>query len=102
GPDDPLFFDPDAETPQPLSLAGIEHATVRVLDAAGTCPAWIYAHQHTGGLLPRPDGGFVTDADRAEWTEAVDRYLRLHPNDQVDHAAETGKLRTALAVITLA
>jgi hypothetical protein len=101
GPEDPLFFDPDADQPQPVSLAGIEQATVGMLEAAGICPAWIYAHQHTGGLLPRPDGTFVTDADHAEWTEAVDRYLRLHPDDHVDPDSETGKLRVALAVMTI-
>ena len=35
GPDDPLFFDPDADEPQPMSLPGVETATVSMLEAAG-------------------------------------------------------------------
>ena len=86
GPDDPLFFDPDADEPQPMSLPGLETATVGMLEAAGISPAWIYAYQYTGGLLPRPDGGFASERDQAEWDEVIGRYLKLHhAQGQVDH-----------------
>jgi hypothetical protein len=98
GPDDPLFFDPDADEPQPLPATGMETATVAMLEAAGISPAWIYAYQNTGGLLPGPDGTFVTASDRAEWDEAVSRYAGLH---QPGHQAETSKLRSALAMMTM-
>jgi hypothetical protein len=97
-PNDLLFFDPDADEPQPLRRVDIEHATTRMLEAAGISPAWVYANQHTDGLLPRPDGGFNSDADRRDWDEAIDRYLRTHPKLTIDHNAELGKLRTVLAV----
>ena len=102
GPDDPLFFDPDADEPQPLPVTGMETATVAMLEAAGISPAWIYAYQNTGGLLPGPDGTFATASDRAEWDEAVSRYASLHPPGQPpDHQAETRKLRGALAMMTM-
>jgi len=102
GPEDPVFFDPDAEEPQPFSLPGLETQTVAMLEAAGISPAWIYAYQHTDGLLPRLDGSFVSESDRAEWHEAVDRYMKLHqPHDQVDHEAETAKLQGILIAMTL-
>ncbi len=102
GPDDPVFFDPDADQPRPIPAAGLEAATVVMLEAAGISPAWIYAYQNTGGLLPRPDGTFATPRDRAEWDEAVSRYTRLHqPGQPPDHQAETGKLRGALTGMTL-
>ena len=102
GPDDPLFFDPDADEPQPLPAAGMETATVGMLEAAGISPAWIYAFQNTGGLLPGPDGTFATASDRAEWDEAVSRYASLHQLGQLpDHQAETRKLRSALAMMTM-
>jgi len=102
GPDDPLFFDPGAGQPQPVSLPGLETATVDMLEAAGVCPAWIYAYQHTGGLLPRPDGSFVTGRDQAEWEEAVGRYLKVHdPEGEVDHEAEARKLQTIMTGVTL-
>src|SRR6266540_2326965 len=101
GPGDPVFFDPDADEPRPMPLAGMERASTDMLRAAGVCGAWIYACQHTGGLLPRPDGTFNTAADAAEWQEAVDRYLRTHPGETVDEAAELAKLRAMLAMISL-
>ena len=102
GPDDPLFFDPDADEPQPVSLTGLETATVAMLEAAGICPAWIYAYQHTGGLLPRPDGSFATGRDQAEWDEVISRYVRVHqPGAAVDHQAETRKLQNIMTIMTL-
>ncbi len=102
GPDDPLFFDPDADEPQPLPATGVEAATVAMLEAAGISPAWIYAYQNTGGLLPGPDGTFASPSDRAEWDEAVSRYADLHqPGRPPDHQAETRKLRSALTMMTM-
>ena len=102
GPDDPLFFDPDAGHPQPVSLPGLETATVGMLEAAGICPAWIYAYQHTGGLLPRPDGSFASGRDQAEWDEVISRYVRVHqPGAEVDHEAETRKLQNIMTIVTL-
>jgi hypothetical protein len=80
----------------------METATVAMLEAAGISPAWIYAGQNTGGLLPRPDGTFATASDRAEWDEAVSRYAGLHqPGGLPDYQAETRKLRSALAMMTV-
>jgi hypothetical protein len=101
GPDDPIFFDPDADEPRPMPAAGMESATTTMLTAAGICGAWVYACQHTDGLLPRPDGSFNTEADAREWQGNVDRYLRAHPGDTVDDATELGKLRAMLAMISL-
>ncbi len=102
GPDDPLFFDPDADLPQPMSLPGLETATVGMLEAAGISPAWIYACQNTGGLLPRPDGSFASGRDQAEWDEAISRYVRVHqPGSKIDHEAETRKLQNIMTSVTL-
>lgn len=102
GPDDPVFFDPDADEPQPFSLIEAENDTVALLEAAGVSPAWIYAYQHTDGLLPRADGSFASERDRTEWNEAVGRYVELHqPGVHVDHDAETRKLQNIMVGMTL-
>jgi hypothetical protein len=102
GPGDPLFFDPGADEPRPVSLPHLETATVGMLEAAGISPAWIYAYQHTGGLLPRPDGSFASERDQAEWDDAVGRHAKLHqPGGEVDHEAETRRLQNALTGVTL-
>jgi hypothetical protein len=101
GPDDPIFFDPDADEPRPIRIADLEQGTTAMLEAAGICGAWIYASQHTDGLLPRPDGGFNSDADRRDWDEAIARYRRNHPDAVIDDEAELGKLRTTLAIASI-
>lgn len=102
GPEDPIFFDPDADEPRPARLADMEQYTTDLLQAAGISGAWIYAYQHTDGLLPRPDGTFNSDADRRDWDEQIDRYLRAHPGTTVDHDLQLAKLRTVLALSSIA
>src|ERR1035441_2895272 len=51
GPEDPIFFDPDADTPQPVSKAGLDEMTGQILNAAGKVgvrPELIYAMKKTG------------------------------------------------------
>jgi len=73
-----------------------------MLEAAGICPAWIYAYQHTGGLLPRPDGSFATARDQAEWDEVISRYVRVHqPGATIDHQAQTRKLANIMTIMIL-
>jgi hypothetical protein len=85
-----------------MSLPGVGTATVSMLEGAGISPAWIYAYQHTDGLLPRPDGSFTSERDSAEWHDAVDQYMKLHQAaSPVDHEAETRKLQNVLIAVTL-
>jgi len=100
-PDDPLFFDPDADEPQPVSALHWSRPPSTCSPRPESPGLDLRLPQHRG-LLPRPDGVFLTDADEAEWTDAVDRYNRLHPDTALDHDIEAGKLRAALAVIALA
>jgi len=85
-----------------VSLPGLETETVGMLEAAGICPAWIYAYQHTGGLLLGSDGSFASRRDQAEWVEVISRYVRVHqPGATVDHQAETRKLANIMTSVTL-
>jgi hypothetical protein len=100
-PEDPLFFDPDSDTPTALDPMKVEQATVAHLSALGIAPAWIYAAQHTDGLLPMLDGRFRTANDRREWEAAVATYLTTHPGTTVDTNAELRKLRIGAAAASL-
>src|SRR5215470_17590266 len=51
GPNDPVFFDPDATEPVPMSAVKLEAETVEAMRKAGTPPQIIYAYKRTGGLL---------------------------------------------------
>lgn len=102
GPSDPVFFDPDADEPRPLRMDGARETTVAMLKAAGISPAWIYAYEHTDGLLPTFDGSFLSEQDQAGWDDKVEEYIELHdPDLEVDHDAETRNLQGMLVASTL-
>ena len=76
GPDDPVFFDPDADTPQPFPLEKYLEESTAAMVAAGIRPEIIYAHRKTGGLLVTEENQAKLSAeDIAEWEAAIDEYL---------------------------
>ena len=78
GPDDPFFFDPDADTPRFRSPADAGYALAKLaelIQEAGADPAHIYAFHKTGGLLP-PGAAPMTPSELAEWEAAVEEYYR--------------------------
>ena len=83
GPNDPVFFDPNASTPQPIDLADFMADTTKLLEEAGLDPATIYAVQQTGMLPPFP-GHKYNKADLAEWDAAIASYHVAHTNDPAD------------------
>jgi hypothetical protein len=102
GPSDPVFFDPDADEPRPLRTDCAREATVAMLEAAGVSPAWIYAYEHTSGLLPLSNGSFLSEQDQTEWDDMVEEYIELHdPDLEVDHDVETRNLQGMLVASTL-
>lgn len=96
GPDDPVFFDPDAETPQLPSLSSVETHGVELLETIGLSVAWIFAYRETKGLLPRLDGTFLTERDAAEWDAAVARYVEQAGDEFPDFEDNMEILRTNL------
>ena len=51
GPEDPIFFDLDADTPQPISKSGLAEMMGQLLSAAGKAdirPELIHAMKKTG------------------------------------------------------
>jgi hypothetical protein len=101
GPDDPLFFDPDADEPRPLNRVAVEAGMVDAMERAGVSPAQIYAFQQTGII---PVEGLLDNvpAERLqEFYLAVRRYERLHlsaeENAEIDvaEAHETAVLAVA-------
>src|SRR5215813_9314450 len=78
GPNDPVFFDPDAPEPVPMSAVTIEAETVEAMRKAGTPPQIIYAYKRTGGLLLREDMREHWPQDRVkEWDDAIDEYFAI-------------------------
>ena len=78
GPDDPVFFDPDADTPQFCGSEATDHVTdqmVEAMSAAGVRPELIYAFRKTGRIVTEDNWHLLNQADRKEWADAVNEYF---------------------------
>ncbi len=77
GPDDPVFFDPDADTPQPLDLERHEKDLADAMAAAGIHPRLIYASRKTGLLVTEENLDKLPAEALEEWNAALDEYDEL-------------------------
>ena len=76
GPEDPFFFDPDADTPQFRSPQDADVAIdllARLMGEAGVDAASIYAFKKTGGLFPTASLA-LSPEERVEWNAAMQEY----------------------------
>lgn len=78
GPNDPVFFDPDAADPAPMSAVKVEADVLEVMRKAGTPPQIAYAYKRTGGLLLTEDMREHWPPDRVkEWDNAIEEYFAI-------------------------
>ena len=75
GPEDPIFFDPDADTPQPFRLEKFLEESTEAMVAAGIRPEIIYAHRKTGLIVTEENLEKLSAEDIAEWEAAIDEYF---------------------------
>jgi hypothetical protein len=77
GPGDPVFCDPDADTPQRLSEEVLMRQMVSAMETAGLDPLLIHAYQRTG-LLPTANTlQSLSTHDLADWNAACKEYRKL-------------------------
>jgi hypothetical protein len=78
-PEDPILFDENADTPQPMALDEIEREVLEFLAAVNLDPAFIHAYKVTGRLVSEENLHLFTEEEIQEWGDAVAEYQRLHP-----------------------
>jgi hypothetical protein len=76
-PSDPVFFDPESDTPKPFSPAVLRDQVLESMRTAGTRSELIYAYGKTGMLVGDEAYTTMSPADKAEWDGAVAEYFRL-------------------------
>jgi hypothetical protein len=69
-----VFFDPEADTPQPFPRQTYHDGMLKMLRAMGAAPEIIYAFEKTGRIVTAENMPSLTDAELAEWEHAVDEY----------------------------
>ena len=77
GPDDPLFFDPYADTPQPINEEQIKREMAEAMHQAGIDERRIYAYRKTGMLITETNLSQWSAKDFAEYQAALDEFDRL-------------------------
>jgi hypothetical protein len=85
GAGDPVFFDPDADTPQPISSKQMDEISQKinqVMGEVGIDPALIYATQKTGRIAPPSEWAYdaMSPEEKAEWHAAIDEYETIAAN----------------------
>jgi hypothetical protein len=76
GPNDPVFFDPDKDTPTPIDSDDMEADVLQAMGKAGIPPQFAYAYKKTGLLGLGDMSGWPEDR-RKEWEDAIDEYFEL-------------------------
>lgn len=77
GKGDPVFFDPEADTPQPMKEESLEREVLGAMKTAGLGADLIYAYRQTGFLVLESMRGQVPPEDLAEWNAAIAEYDQL-------------------------
>lgn len=94
-PEDPVFFDPEADEPREMTsaqVAEIEREASKAMREAGLSEAYIYAWKKTGMLLTQDNEDLFTEEELDEFDAAMDevrgpRVWAFEPDAEVD--AET-------------
>lgn len=77
-PEEPVFFNPEADQPEFLSMSVIESATVEFLKAMKVDPAFVHAYILTGLLVTEDNVHLFTQDEIEDWTDAVIEYRQIH------------------------
>jgi|SRR5579859_649904 len=79
GPNDPIFFDPDADTPQPYPEEKFRREWNEMMDEAVRAgdirPELAYAAKKTGFIVTESNKKKLTRQQLTEWDDAVQEYL---------------------------
>lgn len=79
---DPIFFDPDFDTPQPIDPDKFHRQMMEVFKAAGTPGYLVYAWEKTGLMVSAENEHMLSKKDLREWDAAIEEYWRLHPEER--------------------
>jgi len=74
GPDDPIFFEHDADTPQPMSAESYTQRLAEACEAAGIAPRLAYAVKKTGLIMGEENRDRFSEEQRRAWDDAVAEY----------------------------
>lgn len=72
---DPIFFDPDAETPMPMDLKKVHQQTLEVMREANTPKHLVYIYEKTGRILSQESYERLDYFEKKEVDDAYDEFF---------------------------
>jgi hypothetical protein len=76
GPNDPVFFNPEEDTPVPLSDDEYDQAVLAAMAQAGLDPARIYAFKRTDRMVTEHNKHLLSKKQLQQWDDAISEYHR--------------------------
>lgn len=101
GPNDPVFFDPDADEPSPLSAKKVDKHIIAAMQTAGTPPEIVYAYKKTGMLLLDKLKPTYPATAVAEWDAAVDEYFAMESDSTHSDASPDKDIGATIPATTI-
>ena len=77
GPEDPVFFDADADMPQLSDPEKAEEVLLTAMRQAGIAPELIHTILRTGRFVTEENSALLSEEDLAEWQAAIEEYQHL-------------------------
>jgi hypothetical protein len=99
GPDDPVFFDPDADAPTPMSQSNVTSMFDELVEAAeqaGIDPAKMKASRDLGYIVTTENQHLFSAVEIQAWQDAVERHHA--DDDDLDDDVDLEDLLDLLAV----
>jgi hypothetical protein len=78
-PDDPVFFDPNADEPRPGGPNALKSRIIKAMRTAGLPERFVYAYEQTGVLVTVENEALHDPVDVAAWYLAVARHDARFP-----------------------
>lgn len=106
GPEDPIYFDPDADEPTPLSVDAWRESMDEMIGIAGQLgidPAYLKAARELGYMITEPNRHLFSAAEVQVWADAVKKHQDdIDSDDDIDVGDEDEDLDPAEVVDMLA
>jgi hypothetical protein len=83
-PNDPIMFDPDADTPVPIKPEKLRRIIVEAFKHTFINPAIIYAFEKTGFFISEDNQHLFSKKDIAEWNAAIEEWKRIQADPEID------------------
>ena len=90
-PGEPVFFDPDEDTPTEMTEERLNRDMLEMMEETGFPPEFIYAFKKTGLLISEENKDHVPKADLDAWEAAIDYFDEIERKREKNSHGKNGE-----------